>query len=510
MDVCRPHKSRRLDRYQLEPPNINKCMDEQLDLLICIIPKVNPDSPTVGPAILKSHLIDAGFTCEVIDFNIHLYNELKKNNEHQYFFEKDFVFLDRGKVEFESFCTRYEYVFLSWIEAIKNKNPKFVGMSLLSFYSKTMATHLSKLIRIHLPAIKIIWGGAEVSIQSTEPNRQSNLIDHYISGDGEQAIIDLLSGNLEAPGINLNGPSQIKDLNTIKLPNYDDIDWSDYSSSLNNPVYITGSRGCVKKCTFCDVGSLWPKYTFRSGDSITNEIIHLNQKYNRHTFRFTDSLINGSLTAFKQLLLLLKEYRLSTNSNIEWISQWIVRSKLQMPEENFKLLKDSGCLELEIGIESFSQQVRYHMGKKFSDIDMLYCLSMLQKYKIRHSLLMFVGYPTETEEDHQQTLMMIRKLHELGYFDSRNENGWKLLNLQIGNVLYLEERTPLWELTKDKVKNYKNAFEWDYEDNTFPVRVRRLEEINELVKSITGSNHSWLTTKRLEQLKSMLNKNVTD
>ena len=50
----------------------------QLDIIICVIPKIMPDAPTVGPAVLKAHLQDAGFTCEVIDLNVKLYNEFLK------------------------------------------------------------------------------------------------------------------------------------------------------------------------------------------------------------------------------------------------------------------------------------------------------------------------------------------------------------------------------------------------------------------------------------------------
>ena len=63
------------------------------DIIICIVPKINPDAPTVGPAVLKSHLMDAGFSCEVMDLNVQLYNSLKAINKHDYyFFEIDGLF----------------------------------------------------------------------------------------------------------------------------------------------------------------------------------------------------------------------------------------------------------------------------------------------------------------------------------------------------------------------------------------------------------------------------------
>jgi tRNA-2-methylthio-N6-dimethylallyladenosine synthase len=136
------------------------------------------------------------------------------------------------------------------------------------------------------------------------------------------------------------------------------------------------------------------------------EIKHVRSKYNRKHFEFTDSLVNGNLKVFKTLLQKLKEYREEGN-DITWSSQWIIRSAKQSPEEDFKLLKESGCQEVLIGIDSFSEKVRYDMGKRFTNDDMWYSFSMLQKYKIEHALMGFMGYPTETEEDHEQTLSIM-------------------------------------------------------------------------------------------------------
>ena len=43
-----------------------------IDMLLCIIPKINPDAPTVGPAVLKATLQKAGYSCTVLDLNIDL------------------------------------------------------------------------------------------------------------------------------------------------------------------------------------------------------------------------------------------------------------------------------------------------------------------------------------------------------------------------------------------------------------------------------------------------------
>ena len=31
--------------------------NNQLDIIICIMPKINPEAPTVGQSVLKAHLV---------------------------------------------------------------------------------------------------------------------------------------------------------------------------------------------------------------------------------------------------------------------------------------------------------------------------------------------------------------------------------------------------------------------------------------------------------------------
>ena len=475
-----------------------------LDILIAIVPKINPDAPTVGPALLKSHLMDAGFTCDVVDFNVKLFTELKKKGKENYYFKDDYVFVTRTEFpkvhpDFITLANEFEYVFLDWINYIKEKNPKFLGLSLLSYFSVSVAIKIGELMREHLPHIKIIWGGGGIEY-GVGIFKEMNLLDHYISGDGEQSIVEFLKGNLSFSGIDSTEPNQVPDLNSILLPNYDDINWDEYHSVNmwdKNVIYITGSRGCVKRCNYCNVYKIWPDYLFRSGKSIVREIIFVNEKYNRCTIKFTDSLINGSMKAFNELLTELIEYQKTKNdysdNRLRWTSQWIIRAKSLIPENDIKhyaLIKESGCVGLEIGLESFSQHVRFHMGKKITDVDVWWCLELLNKFEITHGLLMIVGYPTETEEDHQHTLRCVKKIFDLGWD--------KYTLFSFGNTLMLDRSQTLFKQVEDGLEYYHSDIDWKYKDNDLSTRIRRITEVNNLIKKLKNKEDlDWLTEKAL-------------
>lgn len=478
-----------------------------LDILICIVPKIIPRAPTVGPAVLKSHLQEAGFTAEVVDLNISLYREAEKKGDAELFYEHDIVFKERDydKLDetFGQTYEKYKYVFDRWINLFKAKKPKYIGLSLLTYMSSATALKLSSLIRKEMPTTKIIWGGAEVSRSRGRYVKELGLLDYYISGDAEESLVSLLQGNTYAPGINENGPTQLADLDVVLTPNYDDINWNNYSSidkqGFKNPVYVTGSRGCVKRCDFCNVFEMWPKYTFRSGEKIAEEMIALNKKYNRQTFVFTDSLINGSLKSFRNLLTILADYnsKRKPEDMIRWHSQWIVRDKKHSPEKDFELMKLSGCIGLDLGIESFSERIRYEMGKKFTQDDMWWCFEMLHKFGIQYTLMGFVGYPTETDEDHFITIDSIEKFNELGYTYIGNR---KVVHWSFSNVLMMDETTPLWPKYKDKLDYMHNEFDWKYKNNTLDVRLDRLLEVNTLIEKYFGQKQTWMVKKKIQDI----------
>lgn len=483
-------------------------MTNLVDIIICVVPKIFPDAPTVGPAVLKSHLEQAGFSCEVIDLNVKLYNEFKKHGDEDQFFDKDSAFrcrdIENIDTVFGENYNKYKYVFDEWIDYFKQKNPRWIGLSLLSVMSTAVAIKLSQLIRYHLPNTKIVWGGAEVARGRTYKYFEKGLIDHWISGDGEIPIVKLLNGEMEHDGIDDRPPYQMLNLNDVLVPNYDDIQWNEYPFiNQPNPAYITGSRGCVKRCDFCNVYTIWPTYVFRSGEHIANEIIQVKQKYNRTTFKFTDSLINGSMKAFREMLHILSEYNSSRNTEeekIKWHSQWIVRNYRQSPEEDYKLMKESGCYALDVGVESFSQNVRFELGKKFTDEDMWWCFEMLHKYKIHHSLLMFVGHPFETDVDHQITLDTIKKLYEKGYANAK-VNETRIMYISMANTMMLSDDTPVWDKVKDELEYWHNDWNWKFRDNTLDVRLTRLEEANDLLSELAGQERSWMVRKKIEMIK---------
>lgn len=313
------------------------------------------------------------------------------------------------------------------VQTIVESQADCVAMSLFSYIQQGWTERFLQKLRLKSSIITIA-GGSGVSVASPTADddkiifgqqcANNDLLDYYVLGEGDFVFEQFLLGNHDNLGINARHslPSwqpQLDNLDICAVPSYSKIDFSGYDVGENGRtrLSVTASRGCVRRCTFCDVGHIWKKYRYRSGDNVAQEILKHYQDTGSTDFWFSDSLINGSLTQFTELMTNFSNFRSSVPgmSDLSYTGQFIIRPKGSHPEKMFKLMGDSGCSQLLIGIESGSESVREHMGKKFSDADIQWHFEMCEKYKIKNWLLMIVGYPTETEEDFEKTKEMLIK-----------------------------------------------------------------------------------------------------
>jgi radical SAM superfamily enzyme YgiQ (UPF0313 family) len=400
-----------------------------LDILIVNVPGTADRTPPAAPALLKASIIKSGFSCKTIDFNIRFYSNKNLNIP-----DLETYFITGLNNEHRA---NADDLINEWAIEIASYNPKYVGISVFTYQNRTATTLLCQHLRKY-PNIKIILGGQGLSDGSilgmqgyARDMINQNLADFYIKSEGELSLVELLKGNSTYNGINSDSFMQIENLDQLPIPDYKDYEFDLYETKM---FPITASRGCVRACSFCDIHDHW-KYRYRPGKSVADEMITLSNLYGINSFMFTDSLVNGNLKEFKNFCSIIAgENR--KGKNINWIGQYIVRPSTQLDEDYWKNLADSGGHRLAIGVESGSDKVRAHMNKRFINIDLDYTMNMLDKYNITCVFLMIFGYPTETEQDFQDTLDMFKKYSSLANRIIKNINFGSTLGILPGTPLY--------------------------------------------------------------------------
>jgi radical SAM superfamily enzyme YgiQ (UPF0313 family) len=438
-------------------------------IIIISVPYTEP-MPMVAPVLLSACLSSAGIEAKGIDFSVMFLNKFIHK---PYWPElknllalgiKPSLLPRRALIDVLKFIRHH------LLDIKRLYDPDYIGLSIFTNESINFSYILLPYIRKYLPGTKIILGGRGLELRCGVENRphyekyhDHGMADLIIIGDAETALIDAIKSH--ATGIYFSKQQAKEDLDNIPVPS-----WQDYDFDLYKPfetyaiqedqhrigedpryVSVTASKGCVRNCTFCDVASFWPRYIYRSGEKVAAEIIENYQFTKIKNFVFSDNLMNGSISEYHKMNLVLAE---KIPNTIKYKGYAIFRNKAQMKTEDFELARLAGCDSWAIGIESGSEKVRFDMKKKFTDEDMDHGIVNLHKNFIKQSWLFITGYPTETDEDFEDTIALLQRYAHL--------NSNKMIRVSITPTFAVLHNSPL--IQDDKLKQ-QLGLDYDINDN---------------------------------------------
>ena len=265
------------------------------DVLILSCPWTVTGQPMSAGAVLKSIANNAGYSCATADLNAISINWVQANPQ----FDGLISYFLNGSTD--HITQKHIDEFVSIVLGIMIKHqPKILGLSVFSDHSRVATKLIAQTVRKHFPSIKIIIGGAGIAnpyadnsfnhpvamsgqLSFAEKLLQDGLIDHFIHGDAEHAFLEFLQGHFDFVGVNQHNWRQLtnEELLDLPYPDYSDYDWSLYE---HRTLGITGSRGCVRQCKFCDYIFTHKKYTWRTGQHIFDEMLYQKQLYNCFSF----------------------------------------------------------------------------------------------------------------------------------------------------------------------------------------------------------------------------------
>lgn len=375
------------------------------------IPLTDSLYPSASLAAIAPVFKRKKYTVKIIDLNVALFSEFTEVDADKIY---DWCQITRSLDQDSA------HHLTRWLQQkifpMIDHGPDILAVSVFSLHSINFANIFLPLLKTNFPKTTVIVGGSGISsnlgtLTGHKPYGEflldKKFCDHVIFGEGEVSIDYLLDGK-DHPGIDKNNPVQIDDLDTLDIPDYSAFDFANYR---DNRLLITGSRGCVRHCTFCDIDLTWPKFRYRSPESQVREILEHSKKYNIKRFEFTDSLINGSVSGWIRFNELLAEARQKDPdlADISYSGQFICRDARSQPEVMYELMHYAGARQITVGIESFSERIRNDMKKKFSDDAIDYHLAQCGRWGLPNIFLMIVGYPKETLQDHQANMDAIQR-----------------------------------------------------------------------------------------------------
>ena len=276
---------------------------------------------------------------------------------------------------------------------------------------------------IQIKSIHFIIGGLSTkTLYSDICNWEVESEIDIVFGDGENIIYDLITNEVkETPIYQIKNRRVFKvDSNSIYFSK--DISYIplDRSFFKNEPIQhlfgfteanIITSRGCIYNCAFCAAArSLNKDYSIREKNvkSIVDEIKHIASIYpNLDSIRVLDDLFLKTKDSIDKAIDVFSQF------NLQWRSMAHVMTFKGVSENKIKELKDSGCNELFIGIESGSPEVLRKIHKTH-DIGLIKeNLSKVLENGINIKGYFIYGFPDETEADFKMTYDLASSLKQM-------------------------------------------------------------------------------------------------
>jgi radical SAM superfamily enzyme YgiQ (UPF0313 family) len=409
--------------------------------------------PPPGLAFLSGICEKNNLEYEPYDLNLFILDSLGNQNWMKLY---HYTALHNFTTFYKNFDQQIDETLDKFVQILQEKKPDLIIVTVLTYWQNYWCKKLLEKIKEKKLECQTLIGGSGVGVKMQNGKTfarwlcDENILDYYILGEGDIVLDSFLKGSIEL-GCNSKHDKfetwapQIDDLNNLPFPSYKKIDVCRYKTADGSgEIAVTGSRGCVRRCTFCDVGNIWKKFRFRSAENLVKEIEKHHLDTGETNFFFTDSLINGSLKNFMLLLegLVKLKQTHSSLANFQYSGQFIIRPQSNHSEYMYQLMAETGARNIQVGVETGSDRVRFHMQKKFTSKDVDYHMEMCNKYNIGNTLMMLVGYPTETIEDFNETLNMIRR------YQKYLING-TLIDINESAPLVLLQNTPLYDMAAE-------------------------------------------------------------
>lgn len=314
--------------------------------------------------------------------------------------------------------------------------PRWIGLNLLA---PTYELSVKILERVD-PSIRVMLGGhhAKAMPQHILNDHRLPRIDALVLGEGEYrvaALLDTIDARSILPyvwwrndqGIH-QGTLKKGDATTWLAPDINALPFVHRGYLPQDPLLarngvieanMVGSRGCPYNCSFCGAAvSANADISIRTRDphTIAAEMDEVFERYGATAFRFVDDLFLASPSFMKRCLPLFVERGIG--NRFAWDATGRINILNRVPDSLLDLMREAGCREIALGIESGSERLLAYIDKRIAP-DMIRRAVQRLTHRGMHIKGYFIlGFPTETQEDIEATERLIYDLWEIADHES--------------------------------------------------------------------------------------------
>jgi len=292
------------------------------------------------------------------------------------------------------------------VDQIVNSKPDLVGFSVVSDiygWACEVAQEVKK--RINVP---VIFGGIHPS-SVPEIVIAEDFVDYVCVGEGEEALLDLMSAlerkqdttkikNIWAKknGQVIDNPLRSLTANLDEFPFPDKELFYRHYPGFKSSYNIITARGCPFKCSFCYNSLILKKYGMsylrqRSVDNVLAELKEAKKKFGIKRVFFVDDMFAYDPIWFEEFCRrYLREVGLPFTCEIH----------PSVTEEIVEKLKISGCVAVDIGVQTISEDIRKNiLGRNETNDQIIKTLKLFMNTNIYVYVDIILGIPSQDKKE---------------------------------------------------------------------------------------------------------------
>ena len=312
----------------------------------------------------------------------------------------------------------FDSEFDQFLKAVGDQKEPLVGISTTYILDWSVISRMLKQIRQAVPGARIVVGGAYINdhflnrgVQSLKAPMQKLGINYavysYNSEDDLARLMDAIKAGtvgevknvafLDAEGgFHANADLWMEPyLDGADMP-WDQIEQQDGCGTLQ----LRTSTGCPFKCAFCTYPVIAKGFQYGELEALVHQLDHIKEKP-IDALIFIDDTFNLPVKRFKEILQILKGYK------FRWYSFFRAQ---YCDEETARLMKESGCDGVYLGIESANDDVLKNMDKKSTVEQYRRGTKLLKDVGIPTFAAFVLGFPGETEQSIQDNIRFIEEV----------------------------------------------------------------------------------------------------
>jgi len=230
------------------------------------------------------------------------------------------------------------------------------------------------------------------------PEYALEVVDSVVLGDAEISYPKLLEDFERDGKLKRIYDNPVTNLEGLPIPKYDLLT----EKKIGFMLPVQAGRGCTYQCSFCSIACLYKgRYLTRPVAEVVRDIKAIKE-LGYKSFYLIDDNIASRPEYLQSLCLEIKPLKMI------WGSQCSIT--LAKHSKLLKLVSDSGCRILSIGLESISQDGLDKLNKnwlKVNDHEKL--ISKLKRYGILVSAEMMIGLDSDTSQSIRDTYTFVLK-----------------------------------------------------------------------------------------------------